>query len=132
MSLQLNRSLAAALLSAALTFSFVPAASAQIGGDFTFNDGRSDNFFPHFGPRPYDPHASHFNEGFYDIRPPGCSLSERRIRNAFRDAGYRDVRLNVPRGSHVQVRASKDGWVYLIDYNFCSGRITGREQLNRS
>jgi hypothetical protein len=134
MSLFRKSRIVAGLLSAALAFSAVPPASAQLGGDYNFGDGRSDSFGffgPHFGSGQYDPDGSHFNEGFYDIRPPDC-MSERQIRNAFRDDGYRDIRLNIPRGRHIEVTASKNGWVYLIEYNFCSGRIIDRERLRRS
>ncbi len=59
-------------------------------------------------------------------------LTDRQIRNDFRDRGYRNIYLNVARGDRIQVRASKNRWVYLIEYDFCRGRIIDRERLRRS
>jgi hypothetical protein len=30
---------------------------------------------------------------------------------------------------HVEVRATRDGWVYLLDFNYCTGRIEDRTRL---
>ena len=59
-------------------------------------------------------------------------LSDRQIRDAVSARGYSDISLNVPNDKHIQVRATKGGWVYLLDFNYCSGRIEGREQLRRA
>ena len=56
-------------------------------------------------------------------------MSDRQIREAVASLGYTNISLNVPNESHIQVRASKGGWVYLLDFNFCSGRIEGRDRL---
>jgi hypothetical protein len=56
-------------------------------------------------------------------------LTDNQIRQAVADRGYSDIALNVANGKKVQVRASKGGWVYLLDFNFCTGRIESRQQL---
>ena len=45
------------------------------------------------------------------------------IRRRFAALGYTDIKLNAPLQSQIQVRAAKRGHIYLIDYNFCLGRI---------
>ena len=59
-------------------------------------------------------------------------MSDRQIREAVASLGYTNISLNVPNESHIQVRASKGGWVYLLDFNFCSGRIEGRDRLRQA
>lgn len=59
-------------------------------------------------------------------------MSDRQIREAVANLGYTNISLNVPNERHIQVRASKGGWVYLLDFNFCSGRIEGRDRLRQA
>jgi hypothetical protein len=47
------------------------------------------------------------------------------IRRSFAAKGYTDIKLNAPIESQIQVRAAKGNRIYLIDYNFCLGRIDG-------
>ena len=56
-------------------------------------------------------------------------LSDRQIRQAVADRGYNSIFLNVPNNKHIQVRASKGGWVYLLDFNYCTGQIESRQPL---
>lgn len=56
-------------------------------------------------------------------------MTDRQIRDAVADRGYTDIALNVPDNKHVEVRATRNDWVYLLDFNYCSGRIEGRTQL---
>lgn len=56
-------------------------------------------------------------------------MTDRQIRDAIAYRGYMDIALNIAHNKHVQVRATRDGWVYLLDFNYCSGRIEGRTQL---
>lgn len=56
-------------------------------------------------------------------------LTDYQIREDIAARGYTDISLNVPNDKHVQVRATRDGVVYLLDYNFCSGRIVDRMEL---
>lgn len=58
-------------------------------------------------------------------------MTDRQIREAVANLGYTNISLNVPNESNIQVRASKGGWVYLLDFNFCSGRIEGRQRLRQ-
>lgn len=96
----------ATIVLAALAFASVGApAQAQSFGIF-FGDERSD---------------------FYPERI--LCLSDRQIREAVADQGYNSIFLNVPNDKHVQVRASKGGWVYLLDFNYCTGEIESRQRL---
>jgi hypothetical protein len=99
-----NRIFAAAMM-AALAMAPLPAA-AQFGFGF------------HFGDEPRD---------FYP-QPPMC-LTDRQIREAIARRGYTNISLNVPNAKRIQVRATQDGWVYLIDFDFCADRIRGRQAL---
>jgi hypothetical protein len=56
-------------------------------------------------------------------------MSDSQIRQAIADRGYSQISLNVPNDKRVQVRASKGGTVYLIKFNYCSGRIEDRMAL---
>lgn len=56
-------------------------------------------------------------------------MGDYQIRQAVAARGYTNIYLNVMNDKHVEVRATRDGWVYLLDFNYCSGRIEGRTQL---
>ena len=56
-------------------------------------------------------------------------LTDYQIRQAVADLGYRDITLNVPMNKRIQVRASQGGWVYLLEFNYCSARIESRIRL---
>ena len=56
-------------------------------------------------------------------------LTDRQIRDEIAARGYTDIALNVPNDKHIEVRATRDGWVYLLDFNFCSARIVDRVLL---
>lgn len=83
----------------------VPAVQAQSFGIF-FGDEPSD-FAPQFA----------------------VCLSDNQIRNWIADRGYTNVALNVPNDKHIEVRATKDGTVYLLDFNYCTGVIEGQQRL---
>lgn len=99
-----NRIFALAMMTA-LALAPVPA-SAQVGFGF------------HFGDEPRD---------FYPQLP--MCLTDHQIREAIARRGYSSISLNVPNGKRIQVRATQDGWVYLIDFDFCADRIRGRQAL---
>lgn len=56
-------------------------------------------------------------------------MTDRQIRDFIAARGYTNIALNVPNERHIQVRGTKDGWVYLIDLNYCAARISGVQQL---
>ena len=56
-------------------------------------------------------------------------LTDRQIRAAVAAQGYTNIYLNVANDKHIQVRATQGGWVYLLDFNFCTGEIEDRQQL---
>jgi hypothetical protein len=56
-------------------------------------------------------------------------MTDHEIREAVAERGYSNISLNVAMGKKIQVRATRDGWVYLLDFNYCSGRIVDRQQL---
>lgn len=96
--------LAAAMLS---VLALVPMpASAQVSFGF------------HFGDEPRD---------FYPQLP--MCLTDHQIRQAIARRGYSNIALNVPNEKRIQVRATQDGWVYLIDFDFCADRIRGQRAL---
>jgi hypothetical protein len=64
----------------------------------------------------------------YDPPLPMC-LTDNQIRQAIADYGYSHISLNVPSNERIQVRATLDGTVYLIKFNYCTGRIEDRDAL---
>ena len=56
-------------------------------------------------------------------------LNDYQVRQAVAARGYDNIALNVEMDKHIQVRATRDGWVWLLDFNICTGRIEGRERL---
>lgn len=100
----INRIFVGAIL-AALALAPVPAA-AQLSFGF------------HFGDEPRD---------FYPQLP--MCLTDHQIRQSIARRGYSDISLNVAREKRIQVRATQDGWVYLIDFDFCADRVRGRQAL---
>jgi hypothetical protein len=65
-----------------------------------------------------------------DVFPQyGICFTDRQIRDAIAQRGYTDISLNVPNERNIQVRARRDGQLYLLDYNFCTDRIEGRQAL---
>lgn len=99
-----KRIFAAAMLTA-LALAPLPA-SAQVSFGFHFGDEPRD-FYPQL---------------------PTC-LTDRQIRDSIARRGYSDIFLNVANERRIQVRATQDGWVYLIDFDFCADRIRGRQVL---
>lgn len=61
-----------------------------------------------------------------------CVLTDRGLRDAIADQGYRQIFLNVPTGHYVQARATRGEWVYLLKVNVCTGVIVDRDRLRRS
>ena len=94
---------AALLLGATVS---APVQAQSVGFGIFYGDEESD-FFP---------------------RRLNC-MGDYQIRQAVASRGYTDIYLNVLNEGHVEVRATRDGWVYLLDFNYCTGRIEGRKQL---
>lgn len=59
---------------------------------------------------------------------PVC-LTNYQVRRAVEAAGYGQVKLNVPNGDHIQVKASQGAGTYLIDFNRCTGMIEAVQAL---
>lgn len=95
----------ALVLAAVLGLGTIAPAQAQHFG-IMFGDERSDFFAERFS----------------------C-MNDHEIRNAVAARGYRDILLNVPDSKHVQVQATKGAWVYLLDFNYCTGQIESRRKL---
>ena len=109
----LARSALVALLLGATAFGGAPAAHAQgLGFSFGFGIGDEDD------------------DGFFF--PRRLCLTDRGIREAIRDEGYRNIYLNVPIGRTVQARATRGNWVYLLRVDICTGDIVERKRLRRS
>jgi len=89
--------LAAMLIGAGAT---APAQSQSLNFGIFFGDERSD---------------------FYQDYPERVTcLTDRQIRDAVADLGYTNISLTVPNDKHIQVRATRDGSVYLLDFNYCT------------
>jgi hypothetical protein len=72
-------------------------------------------------------------EGFGFRRPLICiELTDRQLREAVADQGYRSIYLNVRNDRRIQVRATKGEWVYLLRVSTCTGAILDRDRLRRS
>ena len=100
--------LTAVLLTAAPSF---PAHAQSSGFGVFFGDEESDFF-----ERDYFPERI-------------TCMTDRQIRDDIAGRGYTNIALNVANRDRIEVRATRDGWVYLLDFNFCSGSILGRTQL---
>jgi hypothetical protein len=78
--------------------------------------------------------AFQFNFGFgsgefYDGPGRLCLSGNASIRRAIARQGYKNIYLNVENDGHIQARATKGRWVYILDVNSCSGRILSRQRL---
>lgn len=71
-----------------------------------------------------------FGDQMTDFYPQrAICLTDRQIREAITRRGYTDIALNVPNDRRIEVRAVQDGWVYLIDFDFCANRVRGVRAL---
>ena len=68
---------------------------------------------------------------YFDPPLPMC-MSDNQIRQTIADYGYTHISLNVPNNKRIQVRATLGGTVYLIKFNYCTGRIENRDALRRA
>lgn len=58
------------------------------------------------------------NNGEIRVDPLLCQ-TDYQIRRAIAAAGFTNVFLNAPIGTHIRVKATRRGVVYLIDYDYC-------------
>ena len=63
---------------------------------------------------------------------PAICLTDFQLRRSVENRGYTDVRLNVAIDNRINVRATRDGWIYQLLLNACTGRLLDRERLRRS
>jgi len=68
---------------------------------------------------------------FIDPPLPMC-LTDNQIRRAIANYGYSHISLNVPHDQRIQVRATREGTVFLIKFNYCTGVIEDRDALRRA
>lgn len=67
--------------------------------------------------------------GYFDDFDEIC-MTDYQIRNAIEAEGFENVYLNVSdEDGDIQVKASMDGTVYLIDFDSCANEITDVEEL---
>jgi hypothetical protein len=106
----------AAVVAAALGGAALTAMPAQAASSFSFGFGFGPGPFVH--PYPY-------------MRPyPGMyCMTDWQVRNALARAGYSSIRLYAAQGRLIRARAVRGSWVYLIDFNRCSGYIVGVTRL---
>ena len=59
----------------------------------------------------------------------GSCFTEHELRNYLEDKGYTHVLFGVFDSARVPVKATMDGFIYLMDVNYCSGRIVSKRQF---
>lgn len=78
-------------------------------------------------------HFGFGTDGFGFRRPLVCvELTDRQIRNAVSEQGYKNIYLNVRNDRRIQVRATRGEWVYLLRVSTCTGAILDRQRLRRA
>ncbi|AKR55758.1 hypothetical protein XM25_08090 [Devosia sp. H5989] len=70
--------------------------------------------------------------GFGRPIAPVLCLTDYQVRQRVAAEGFTNIFLNAPIDRHIQVRATKGKWVYLIDYNRCRGEIVSAKRLRRA
>ena len=68
------------------------------------------------------------NDGTISIDPLLC-YTDYQVRQAIAGAGFTHIFLNAPIEAHIQVRATRGKFVYLIDFNRCTGKIVSAKRL---
>jgi hypothetical protein len=115
MTLRNHKTLRAAAVALALGATALPALPAQ-AQSFSFEFGTGDFWGGH--------HRDH--------RPRFSCMTDYQVRQRIADYGYSHIYLNVANGRHIQARATRGRWVYLIDFNRCTGRIEDVDRLRRA
>jgi len=100
------KSVFAAALLAMLAVAPIPVSAQGIGFGFHYGDD-PDDFLPQL---------------------PMC-LTDRQIRDSLAQRGFSNVALNVANEDPIQARGTQDGWVYLIDFNYCADYVINVERL---
>ena len=59
----------------------------------------------------------------------GLCLTDRQIKRSVAEQGYDHVMLGASNGKRVQVRANRDGFTYLLRFNFCTDEIEASQRL---
>ena len=91
---------------------------------------QAQSFGIFFGDEPSDFFGDDDDNGIFGSPPERMiCLTDRQIRDTVANMGYSNIALNVPIEKNIQVRATRDGTVYLLDFNFCTGEIEGRTRL---
>jgi len=67
----------------------------------------------------------------WNVKTLCIELTDFQIRKAIKAKGYSNVYLNVRNDRRIQVRATRGGWVYLLNVNTCTGSIVDRDRLRR-
>ena len=58
--------------------------------------------------------------------------SDYQVRQALKYRGFSHIYLNAAMGRFIQARATRGNWVYLIEFNRCSGHIVDLRRLRRA
>jgi hypothetical protein len=119
MNLLNHKTFKAAIIALALGAVAVPTLPAN-AASFSFQFGNG-GFFGDHG------FSDHDRRGRY--RPHKSCLTDYQVRQRVARNGYSNIYLNVANGQHIQVRATRGRWVYLIDFNRCTGRIEDADRL---
>ena len=65
------------------------------------------------------------------INPLLC-YTDYQVRQALSRQGFSRIYLNAANGRFIQARATRGRWVYLIEFNRCSGNIVDLRRLRRA
>jgi hypothetical protein len=68
------------------------------------------------------------SDGSVSIDPLLC-LTNYQVRQAVAARGFTHIFLNAPIETQIQVKATRGGTVYLIDFDRCAGQIDGIQRL---
>src|SRR5436305_2813608 len=110
-----GRAVALALVVSASALTAMPAQAAMpyVSPGMGMGMGMGMNHYPR-----------HFNSLF-------C-YSDYQVRQALRFRGFHHIYLNAAMGRFIQARATRGNWVYLIEFNRCSGHIVDVRRLRRA
>lgn len=82
-----------------------------------------------FGNNSYNDDEEGGGNSFFGEPELGMCLTDADIRRSVARQGFTNIYLNVKGRKHVQVKATRDGSIYLLDFNFCTDQIEGAQRL---
>ncbi|MDR3472715.1 MAG: hypothetical protein P4M09_13680 [Devosia sp.] len=68
-------------------------------------------------------------DGTVSINPLLC-LTDYQVRRAIAAEGFTNIYLNAAIEAHMRARATRNGKIYIIDFNICTGRIVSIQRFH--